>query len=99
MENPYQILRRFIKWEIMDLEAMVETIDSKNEMQRRKEHIEAKVSSNAKSINKLKEGKGFSLASKSSKVNRITDLTSKIEFNEKEIDCAAVLTRIIFLYL
>jgi len=26
MENPYEILKRFIKWEIMDLEAMIETI-------------------------------------------------------------------------
>ena len=37
MENPYQILKRFIKWEIMDLEAMIETIESKNEMTRRRE--------------------------------------------------------------
>ena len=32
MENPYKILRRFIKWELMDLEAMIETIESKDEM-------------------------------------------------------------------
>lgn len=30
MENPYQILKRFIKWEIMDLEAMIATIEQKN---------------------------------------------------------------------
>ena len=35
MENPFQILRRFIKWEMMDLEAIIETIDSKNEFSRR----------------------------------------------------------------
>jgi len=36
MENPYQILRRFIKWEMMDLEAMAETIETKNEFTKRK---------------------------------------------------------------
>ena len=27
MENPYQILRRYIKWELLDLEAMMKTIE------------------------------------------------------------------------
>ena len=39
MENPYQILVRFIKWEMMDLEAIIEAIDSKNEMQRRRNSV------------------------------------------------------------
>ena len=39
MENPFQILKRFIKWEMMDLEAIIETIDSKNEMSKRKHLI------------------------------------------------------------
>jgi hypothetical protein len=39
MENPYQILRRFIKWELMDLEAMIDTIESKCEMEKRKRYI------------------------------------------------------------
>ncbi len=36
MENPYQILQRFIRWEIMDLEAMIECIDTKGGAERRK---------------------------------------------------------------
>jgi hypothetical protein len=36
---------------------------------------------------------------KSSKINRITVLNDKIELEEKEIDCAEVLSKIIFLYL
>lgn len=36
---------------------------------------------------------------KSSKINRITTLNDKIEVEEKEIDCAEVLSKIIFLYL
>ena len=36
MENPYQILNRFIRWEMMDLDSIIETIESKSEMIRRK---------------------------------------------------------------
>jgi len=36
MENPYEILKRFIKWEIMDLEAMIDTIECKGIMETRK---------------------------------------------------------------
>ena len=32
LDNPYQILKRFIRWEIMDLEAMIETLESKSTM-------------------------------------------------------------------
>lgn len=34
MENPYQILRRFVKWEIMDLQAILETIEQKDQWRR-----------------------------------------------------------------
>lgn len=39
MENPYQILKRFIRWEIMDLEAMIETIESKGGSEKRKTQL------------------------------------------------------------
>jgi hypothetical protein len=56
MENPYQILRRFIKWEMMDLEAMAETIESKSEFSKRKHSVQTKMSSNAKELGKLQRG-------------------------------------------
>ena len=40
MENPYEILVKFIKWEMYDLEAMIQAIDRKNELSRRKEKIQ-----------------------------------------------------------
>ena len=36
MENPYQILNRFIRREMMDLDSIIEAIESKSEMIRRK---------------------------------------------------------------
>jgi len=50
MENPYQILRRFIKWELMDLEAMIETIESKNELEKRRDALKKKKISNTKEL-------------------------------------------------
>ena len=36
---------------------------------------------------------------KQGKINRITELNEKIEYEEKEIHCAEALTKILFLYL
>ena len=48
MENPYQILKRFIKWEIMDLESIIEAIESKNEMEKRKMATQNRIAKNTK---------------------------------------------------
>ena len=53
MENPFQILKRFIKWEIMDLEAIIEAIESKNEMEKRKMATQGRRDKNEKKFNKL----------------------------------------------
>jgi len=98
MENPYQILKRFIKWEIMDLEAMIETIESKNEMTRRRESVLQSRQKDSKELFKLQNSNKMFMT-KNAKVNRITVLNDRIERLAKEIDCADVLTKIIFLYL
>lgn len=40
----------------MDLEAMVETIEAKNEFGKRKRSVQNKMSSNSKELNKLQKG-------------------------------------------
>jgi rhamnogalacturonyl hydrolase YesR len=59
MENPYQILRRFIKWEMMDLEAMAETIESKNEFNKRRHLVQNRMSSNCKELTRIQKGQGI----------------------------------------
>lgn len=59
MENPYQILRRFIKWEMLDLEAMIETIEGKNEISRRRDKLKATKHKDAKELTKLQRGSSF----------------------------------------
>ena len=86
---------------MMDLEAMIETIEAKNDMEKKKSATLTKMSTNQKEFHKLQKGSSFmsSFHFKSSKINRITTLNDKIEVEEKEIDCAEVLSKIIFLYL
>ena len=34
IQNPYEIMLKFVNWEIMDLEAIIFTLNSKSEMDR-----------------------------------------------------------------
>jgi hypothetical protein len=36
MKNPFTVMRRWLNYEILDLEAILEAIDNKNEMEKRK---------------------------------------------------------------
>lgn len=97
MENPYQILRRFIKWEMLDLEAIIETIEAKNEIMRRRDKLKTSILKDTQEIKKLQNGSRFFM-SHSYKVNRITLLNDRIELTEREIDCAEILMKIMYLY-
>lgn len=101
MENPYEILKRFIKWEIMDLEAMIDTIECKGIMETRKNTTVVSRTKHSLELLKLQKGNTIksTFQSKQAKINRITDLAITIEHEEKEIDCAECLTKILFLYL
>lgn len=59
MENPYQILRRFIKWEMLDLEAMIEAIESKSEIARRCDKLISSLHKDSKEVQKLQTGSKF----------------------------------------
>ena len=59
MENPYQILKRFIRWEIMDLESIIECIESKNELQKRLNSLNAQRKSDSKQLFKLQNGGSY----------------------------------------
>ena len=36
MKNPFSVMRRWLKYEVLDLEAILEAIQKKNEMEKRK---------------------------------------------------------------
>lgn len=76
MENPYQILKRFIKWEIMDHEAIMETIDLRLFMKKKIDLTEKHLSKAQTEMEKLQGGKTSIFQSKKGAINKITDLNS-----------------------
>ena len=81
MQNPFTIMRRWLKFEILDLEAILTAVQTSNEMDKR---MSAKVQQRNKDVTalrQLKDGretiKTF-FRSKEGKVNKITKLTEEI---------------------
>jgi len=70
-------------------------------MENRKNQTVVNRSKHNLELMKLQKGNTFksTFQSKQAKINRITELNEKIEFEEKEIDSAECLTKILFLYL
>lgn len=56
MENPYQILKRFINWEIMDLEAIMETCNNRTIMEKKRVQLTKDRQSHTNELKKLQKG-------------------------------------------
>ena len=98
MENPYQILRRFINWEIMDLEAMIETISNRGAIEKKNDQTMKDNQNHQKQLNKF-QSKNSIFLSKDKKINKITELNNKIEVEEIELEASKQLNDIVHLYL
>ena len=81
MQNPFTVMRRWLKFELLDLCAILEAIKKKNEMEKRRQTKVSQRNDEKEELFKLKEG-NTTLRSlfmgKDSKINRITDLTNSI---------------------
>lgn len=82
---------------MLDLEAMIEAIESKQDVAKRCEKLISILHKDAKEVQKLQTGNKFFM-SQGQKVNRISQLNDKIKQTEREINCAEALMKIIFLY-
>lgn len=79
-------MKLWIKWEMLDIIALLEAIDRKSELENQKQKRLSKKESNQKDLEKLNNGKNTiktMLLSKDSKVNKITSLTHSISEAEK----------------
>ena len=93
-------MRRWLKFEILDLEAIMEAIEAKNEMEKRQQNKVKQRNENMIDLQKLQEGKTtFSsiFMSKDSKINKITKLTNEIQSSEMDIECLGLLHKIVVL--
>ena len=81
MQNPFTIMRRWLKFEILDLEAILTAVQTSNEMDRRMKEKVQQRNKDVSALRQLKDGretiKTF-FRSKEGKVNKITKLTEEI---------------------
>lgn len=102
MQNPFTDMRRWLKFEILDLNAILEAIDKKNETEkRRNKQIEDRREA-IKQIKDMKEGKDTLrtyFMSQNGKVNKITELTDKVTRAENDIECLGLLHKIVVIQL
>eukprot|EP00347_Sterkiella_histriomuscorum_P020499 403337564 len=102
IRNPFKIMKLWLKWEMLDINALLEAIDRKTALETKKQKRLNKKESNQKDLNKLNNGKNTLktiFLSQDSKVNKITYLTHSISEAEKQIECFDLYLKIIVLQL
>jgi hypothetical protein len=102
MQNPFTDMRRWLKFEILDLQAILEAIDKKNEMEKRRNKKITDRRDAIKQIKDMKEGKDTLrtyFMSQTGKVNKITELTDSVIKAESDIECLGLLHKIVVIQL
>ena len=102
MQNPFTNMRKWLKFELLDLRAILQAIDKKNEMNRRREETIRKRDLDRNELQNMRDGKeSFRtfFMGKDSKISRITGLTNRIIEGEKDIECLILLHKIVVLQL
>lgn len=100
MMNPFKTMRLWIKWELMDIQAINEAVEIRSQIETLKISKIKKRENNQKELEQLNQGKSTFksfFSSKEGKVNRITELTHKISNGEQEIDALDLYLKIIVL--
>ena len=57
MKNPYTEVRRWLKWELLDMQAILEAIELKTQVDRRRVATQKKVATMNQEIKDLQQGK------------------------------------------
>jgi len=102
IQNPFANMRRWLKFELLDLRAILQAIEKKNEMEKRRQEKERKRDADRLELADMRDGRTSLrtfFMSKDSKISRITDLTNRILGCERDIECLDLLHKIIVLQL
>lgn len=102
MQNPFSNMRRWLKFELSDLKAILQAIEKKNEMDKRARETQKKLEQDKTQLFNMQQGKESLrtfFMSKDSKISKITELTNRIANIEKDIECFGLLQKIIVLQL
>ena len=93
-------MRRWLKFEILDLEAMLEAVDKSTEMEKRKIAKVKQRNSDMEEMRAMKDGKDTIRSffrSKEGKISKITDLSEAILKADRDIECLDLLYKIVVL--
>ena len=102
MQNPFTIMRRWLKFEILDLEAILEAIGKSHDMEKRGTAKKKERLSDMEEVRQMKDGKETFKSffrSKEGKINKITELTESIQRADRDIECLDLLYKIVVLQL
>ena len=102
MQNPFTIMRRWLKFEILDLESILEAIERSAEMEKRKIAKVKQRNSDMEEMRAMKDGKDTFRSffrSKEGKINKITELSEAIQRADRDIECLDLLYKIVVLQL
>jgi hypothetical protein len=97
MKNPFTVMRRWLNYEILDLEAILEAIDHKNEMEKRKMILIVKKNEDLTLLDNIKQGKTMvktMFMSNNSKRDKIAYLQKTTSEAALSIECLGLLHKI-----
>jgi hypothetical protein len=100
--NPFKVMKLWLKWETLDIAAMMEAVYAKGDLDGKKNAILKKRADKQKELEKLKAGKGGFLTkfkSQNSIVNSITNLTREIQTINREIECYEAYIKVLTLQI
>eukprot|EP00347_Sterkiella_histriomuscorum_P019166 403342692 len=96
--NPFKIMKLWIKWEQLDIDAINEAISAKSSLERGRYRELLRKSDNQRALDKLKKGEKTIktiFMSKKGQINKITQLTQKITDAEKQMECFDLYLKIV----
>ena len=95
-------MRRWLRFEILDLESILEAIERSAEMEKRKVAKVKQRNSDMEEMRAMKDGKDTFRSffrSKEGKINKITELSESIQRADRDIECLDLLYKIVVLQL
>lgn len=104
MRNPYSEVRRWLKWELLDMQAVLEAIDLKTQVDRRRVATQKKVAQMNQEIKDLQQGKQnikhlkHLFYSQDEKAKRVAALRSQIDHYMLDSDDTDQIYKIIVFY-
>lgn len=97
-QNPYHELYHWIKGELYDIKAMVDTVASRDNLEVNKNKLEGKKAKNENDIEKLEKGQR-SMTTLLKKPSDATSMQSKVERAGQDIDDMDILLKLITIHL